>query len=255
MAETTIKHHDLKRKRISCDDGPRKKHKQTKPTFSDPTALVTFLIGPNAKPFLVHKEVILNKSEVLAAAFSSNFIEGQTQTYHIDDTTEEVFRFFVQWLYSDKLEVWQLNEERKHDIRYILNNPKEHRIWIANENSENQTLAALWVLADKLCLPTLQNLVVEYIADISKLPNTWLPYKTYHYIYDNTSDDSPLRRLSVIQVATYFGAREFKKFSKWFPVEILVDFGAFMLERAGSGKGGIDEALEEEMKKCVVPVP
>ncbi|CZT11061.1 uncharacterized protein RAG0_15335 [Rhynchosporium agropyri] len=80
----------------------RKRRKTILPTYSDPKSLVTFLIGPGPNPveFLIHKEIVCHNSRVLAIAFNGKFIEGRTQTYGIDDTTERAFKLFMQWLYS-----------------------------------------------------------------------------------------------------------------------------------------------------------
>jgi hypothetical protein len=53
----------------------------------------------------VHKEFACFASPVFDAAFNSNFIEGQTQTYKLDDTTSRAFRLLTQWLYFEKLKI------------------------------------------------------------------------------------------------------------------------------------------------------
>jgi hypothetical protein len=69
--------------------------------ISKPRALVTFLIGEGDKPekFTVHKEFACHV-KAFDSAFNSNFMEGQTQTYRIDDTSAVAFRLFVHWLYG-----------------------------------------------------------------------------------------------------------------------------------------------------------
>jgi hypothetical protein len=58
-----------------------------------PEAIVTFLIGPGDSPkkFIVHKEHACHHSPILNAAFNGNFVEGQTQTYRIEDTSPGPF--------------------------------------------------------------------------------------------------------------------------------------------------------------------
>lgn len=43
---------------------------------------------------------------MLRAAFNSSFIEGQTQTYRLEDIDPAAFRLFVQWLYSQKIDLY-----------------------------------------------------------------------------------------------------------------------------------------------------
>lgn len=39
------------------------------------------------------------------AAFNSQFEEGQTQTYHLEDTTENAIRLLINWVYTQNLDV------------------------------------------------------------------------------------------------------------------------------------------------------
>jgi hypothetical protein len=66
--------------------------------YRDPCAMVTFLIGNREDPtkFLVHKEVACRRSPVLDVAFNSQFEEGRTQTYYLDDISVMAFRYFMQ---------------------------------------------------------------------------------------------------------------------------------------------------------------
>ncbi|KAG4412671.1 hypothetical protein IFR04_014174 [Cadophora malorum] len=94
-----------------------KKQKTELATFTDGKSLVTFMFGPDPNPteFLIHKEVVCQQSEVLAAAFNSGFKEGQTQTYRLEDTTDRGFRLFMQWLYSRKFTLLQLDSDYDYD--------------------------------------------------------------------------------------------------------------------------------------------
>jgi hypothetical protein len=58
--------------------------------------LITFVMGSGQTEFVVHKSFIYHASPVLKAAFSSNFTEGQTQRYVLEDITEEAFQLFVE---------------------------------------------------------------------------------------------------------------------------------------------------------------
>jgi hypothetical protein len=53
-------------------------------------------MGSGQTEFVVHKSFIYHASPVLKAAFSSNFTEGQTQRYVLEDITEEAFQLFVE---------------------------------------------------------------------------------------------------------------------------------------------------------------
>jgi len=88
----------------------------------------------------VLKEVVCFHSPDLNAVFNSGFIEGQTQTYRLDDTTERAFRLLVQWLYFQKFELIQLTDDW------------EQSSYGNAEKAEEMSLVELWVLADKLSM-------------------------------------------------------------------------------------------------------
>ncbi|XMA14322.1 hypothetical protein WAI453_007113 [Rhynchosporium graminicola] len=192
----------------------RKRRKTILPTYSDPKSLVTFLIGPGPNPveFLIHKEIVCHNSGVLAVAFNGNFIEGRTQTYRIDDTTERAFKLFMQWLYSKS---FTLVQDR---VTYEMSESQE-----AAAKSENHSLVELWVLADMLLMPSLQNAIIDVMMKIY-YQDADFPAYICEYVYQHTEKDSALRRLLVKQ-CTLFGedAETLEKLAIQLPKEMLVD--------------------------------
>jgi hypothetical protein len=176
----------------------------------DPDAFVTFLIGPDEKKFIVHKEFACHYSQVLNAAFNSQFIEGQTQTYRLKDTTEGTFRLFVQWLYYQQLELLQLQGDD------VDNN-------IAND--EDKSLFGLWILADKLGAPHLQNQAIESIKEICEKSGA-ISTMHFHYIYDNTSAGSLLRRYMVDECRQSLPREAYIDDPHKFPHEFLIELAA-----------------------------
>jgi hypothetical protein len=182
---------------------------------SDPTSLVTFIIGKKEKTtkFIIHKEVVCFHSKVLDAAFNSNFIKGQTLEYYLDDTSPGVFKLFMQWLYSQKLVLLALTDPVREDMEIGLN--------------ESLDLAMLWVLADKLGMSSLQNVALKAIDEISH-KHQLIATHTFFYIENNTAADSPLRRYTVANCASYlhedFATAEI-------PYQLLREFGLYMLRR------------------------
>jgi hypothetical protein len=51
--------------------------------------------------FVIQKEVVVLYSPVFKAAFNSDFVEGQTQTYNLEETNIKAFSLVVQWLYGE----------------------------------------------------------------------------------------------------------------------------------------------------------
>jgi hypothetical protein len=130
------------------------------------------------KSFLVHKDFVCFYSPVLKVAFSSEYIEGQTQTYRLEDTTEDVVRLLVHWLYTRKLDIHQLDELK--DLGDIA-------------KKEEKSLAKLWVLADDLDIPKLQNDIICLMEEL-RVHTGWIPTSTIPFVWENTQTTSPLRR-------------------------------------------------------------
>jgi hypothetical protein len=130
----------------------------------------------------------------------------------LDDTTVRAFRLLVQWLYFKKLEIAQLKND-----------------WVKNivmQATENNSLAELWVLADKLGIPQLQNVAIETMHQIySKVLQ--IPVYTSKYIYNNTSPTSALRRYIVELCAVSLRATSFSESQAQFPHEMLIDITTF----------------------------
>ncbi|KAG4433068.1 hypothetical protein IFR05_011462 [Cadophora sp. M221] len=207
------------------EDRPSKKFKAASTSFSrDPKSLVTFIVGPegSTKEFLVHKEVACHHSDVLKAAFNSGFIEGSTQTYRLEDVSEGAFNFLIQWLYSQKLNL--LVDDPDH----VVNTKDE-----GEDCDEDMHLAELWTLADRLNIPKLQNAVIDAFHSIFISHECLLCY-SYHYIYQNTTANSKLRKYVCAPFAQYITLGFIKETAKHYPSEMLVDIAEMLLSQRNS---------------------
>lgn len=160
-----------------------------------------------SKIFLVHKNFAYHHSPVLKAAFESTFIEGETQTYKIDDVTPATFTLFVQWLYTQNV----VHNPITEDVSGAIN---QH--W--------HSLIHLWVLAEKLMVPRLQNITINAIEKFRKSSLT-LPLNEFDYVYENTDTGSPLRRILVEQCIRFLEKDVLKdtEMNKPLPRDMLVD--------------------------------
>lgn len=163
-------------------DPPRKKG----PTFWNSHQLVTLFAGQNkeAKSFLIHKDFACHYSPVLKAALNSNFIEGQTQSYRMEEDNHEAVHLLIHWFYTQVLDTQQPKER-------LTGKPKDN---------EDLALIQLWILADKLLIPELQNLVTGRIDSIRRITQA-IPTGCLQSVYKDTSAGSPLRRWFVHQCA------------------------------------------------------
>ncbi|PVH85693.1 hypothetical protein DL98DRAFT_511272 [Cadophora sp. DSE1049] len=198
----------------SRHDGPNKKFKPSSVSFSDPKALVTFIIGPegHTTEFIVHKEVAYHHSKVFEAAFNSQLVEGSTQTYRLADTSESAFKFMMQWLYSQKFNLLH------HDPSHEVDTNTEGK-----DCSQDMYLTELWVLGDRFGMPALQNAVLDSMQSIVDHHRGYLPLCTYSYIYDNTTDGSLLRQYVVSSYYKQCNSGSIRRHRRWIPYEMLVD--------------------------------
>lgn len=191
--------------------------------------------------FVVHKEFVFHSSPVLKAALSNpNFVEAQTQTYRLDDTTEGAFRLLVQWLYTQKLELLQMRQDFDVEANEGM------------EGEEDQSLVELWVLADKIDMPELQNLALRSIDKLSHVFSR-IASGFFTYVYENTNEDSLLRRYFVAQCSHFIPTGGFKEHAGNYPHEMLIDIAEFSAARF---KVLEDDGEEEafDLNKCMVPV-
>ncbi|TVY73264.1 hypothetical protein LSUE1_G005766 [Lachnellula suecica] len=232
-----------KRPASPAENGPRKRHKADPPDFSQADEVVTFLIGPftegaTPKTFLVHKEIVCYHSPVLNAAFNSGFVEGQTQTYKLEDVNQGTFKLFVQWLYFQKLALAVFEEDYDSE---------EH---ITDQDMEvvtYQQLVELWVLSDRLGIPILQNFVLQTIRRISDKINR-VPTIILAYVYENSSEDSKLRQFFVNEVGSHANESFFgPKYKSRYPHQMLLDLAIWYTQP-------IDEAKEYTVEDFFVLV-
>ena len=153
----------------------------------------------------------------MRAAFNSNFREGQTQTYHLEDTSEDAVRLLVFWLYSQNLYL-PLEESESWDY-----------------TRQMQALCSLWVLADKLIIPALQDAVVEKI-DVERRRENLFPTSCLCYVYQNTAVGSPLRKLMLTYCAYGGFATSFYTDNPGqFPKEMLLELTVLLIDGLPSG--------------------
>jgi hypothetical protein len=196
-----------------------------------PNQMVTLYAGDSNEKFKVHKEFACHYSPVLKAAFNSNFIEGQTKTYRLQETTERAARLLVHWFYTQKLDIFvpKTKEEQKS------------REYIQVESKQDRSLVELWVLAGSLFIPSLQNMVTK---EILRLNGVGRGISTYciNYVYEKTPPDSPLRLLYVGMCAGQLGPHCYRKSPDRYPQEMLIDLVTVLAEHTKKSRPRVDSS-------------
>jgi hypothetical protein len=81
-------------------------------------------------------------------------VEGETQTYTLEDTMAEVFDLFLHWLYTKSIK----SNIREYTAQFAQRLETQKRF-----DEEILKLVQLWVLTDNLLIPRLQNLTFDEI--------------------------------------------------------------------------------------------
>jgi len=138
---------------------------------------VTIKVGATATEFSVHKALICAASTYFRAAFEGPFREGTTQTIRLPETRTSVFKIFVGWLYTQKLELPLVDE--------------------SNEAKTMISLTLIYALGDECGVEGLRNAAID--ATHAFMLGTWkyLNHRGIDWIYDHTPRNCALRRLVV----------------------------------------------------------
>jgi hypothetical protein len=143
-------------------------------------------------------------------------VEGQTQTYRIDDTSVDAFRLFAQQLYGQELDLFQLRGDYEHTWGTTTQ----------EERDENHSLIELWVLAEKYEMYEIQNATMNCILAIYKRSDC-VCVSEFPYIYNNTCSGSPLRKLVVAQCTWKVDITEMAGLEDLLPHEMLFEIAIF----------------------------
>lgn len=187
----------------------------------------TFGKRPNQKLFPVHTEVVCRYSSVITFYIDRT---GLTR-YPLFTKSEDAARLLMKWLYSQKLEVLQLEDDWENIQAHAIPNAAKE---------EDAALVELWVLADKLDIGSLQNQVIKAIDDVYKDFEYIFP-ETIALVYKITSGPCELRELFVRIIANDFEPNTFMKEEKGYPRELLSD-----LILLGFGKLGDNQFVYQE---------
>ncbi len=150
------------------------------------------------------------------SCLQQHFCQGQTKDYRVDEEDEQVIRLLAHWLYTQQLDVHRATEEAQID------NPEVAR-------KEDLCLVKLWVLADKILIPQLQNMTLDVLDERVKSKFA-IDSKFLAYICVNTSKDSGLRRWFVHRCAFRLESSEFLKHPERYPKDMLLEVVTILSE-------------------------
>lgn len=112
-------------------------------------------------------------------------------------------------------------------------------------------LPRLWILAEKLLMPRLQNLVIGLIESF-RFKHSEICSSMFQYVWDNTCANSPLRRLYVHQCVWNLTKESYHSVLDHFPKQMLADICFQFRENANNqtkfSRNMVDFHVKEEEK-------
>ena len=114
---------------------------------------------------------------------------------------------------------------------------------------EDMELAELWVLADKMVMPELQNFVVHKMIEIRQRLGL-IPIGILHYIYDKMAINSPLQRFIVTEVSQHCSEEDLTDKPENFPHGLLIDIVKGQVHKKIKTGG-----VEQKVSDFFVPIP
>lgn len=158
--------------------------------------MVKIYVGPKRKRWVVHKDVICERSDYFRKAFTGSWKEAEKSRIYLHEDDPKVFGHFIDWIYGKSLACYK-QHENPADIDY--GHVKE---W-----------CALYVFADKI---SLQELAVEALEQYKICSEGTLPCtEEIQYIYENTPESSALREHAVNALVVKFYGRGPDDFDFW----------------------------------------
>jgi hypothetical protein len=162
---------------------------------------VTIEIGVEKIAFMIHEDLLVYYSDYFRGAFSGSFKEATEGRLAPPEEKVNVFKVFNNFIYTH-----QLCDGDGADLCWSV-------------------LIKVWLFGDRHIIPALQNEAMDSIL-AKNVKEKSIPSFSLKYIYRNTLDGSPLRKV-MIDLVTYKGHLPIMMMSEkatldW-PHEALVD--------------------------------
>ncbi|KAK3115217.1 hypothetical protein LTR53_005674 [Teratosphaeriaceae sp. CCFEE 6253] len=152
---------------------------------------ITILVGQEERLFTVHQDLICGASKFFETACSGTWRKCRNDPITMKETDADVFRVYVDKLYSPSVDLCDLDTSLKADRREANGTGTYLKLPSACD------LFRLWAFGDYVQDHTFQNAAIDVLVD-------W-PYSTFihtaEWVAHNVSGDSPLVRLKVDALA------------------------------------------------------
>lgn len=154
-------------------------------------------VGPDAKQFCVHKDLICARSPFFQAALSNSWKEASERTVSLPEDDTKAFELYLNWLYTQKL------------------TSKPQSADASTRRTEFLLLAKCVTLGEKLQDVRFKNALIDTLMAISEerdgKGSKWFPgADAISDIYEGTPQTAPIRRL-LVDLWFWHGQRHWTK--------------------------------------------
>lgn len=158
---------------------------------------ITVLVGEHEEPFTAHKSFLCNKSPYFVAACRDAWQreddeEGVVKIHHLGP---ETFKLYLNWVYTGTVDLEAAEMLCMCPPPAEEDGNAEHDDAECEKRADTYNLCNLYVAADTLLDPTLQNYVIDTL-----LKRFGASGQAIEYVWRNTSDDCALRTSFLDQV-------------------------------------------------------
>lgn len=136
--------------------------------------MVDIYVGPENTHWILHEKLLCHHSPFFRKIFYGK--DNKTTSYGLPEEEDPTFKCFVGWLYSTSLPV-------------------------PREEADLGVLFDLYLLAEKLQIPSLIQDVLQVVREWYKYSDSYPGLRRVQYIYANTEEGSPMRHMLVHSVA------------------------------------------------------
>lgn len=141
--------------------------------------IVSVIVGKKRTVFKFHSHILMKKSPFFQKCLTSGMIEQQTNEVILPEDSSRAFEIVAAGVYS----------RGRNTAKAVL----------SGDDSDVRLVMRAWVLADKYCMPNLQNGLIDELGSFWKRHYVHPSYLSW--VADHTDDKSPLYRLVMDQMA------------------------------------------------------
>ncbi|KAF2263549.1 hypothetical protein CC78DRAFT_518474 [Lojkania enalia] len=195
--------------------------------------ILKITVGPpsSQKTFYIHETLCTTRSQFFHLALRGTWKESLSKSINLPEDSPEIFALYVHLLYTNSIPI---KTEAPEDVTEIQ----------TYVDTQYETLASLYILAEKLQDTTTKDILTDTILSLSREKQhdgtRYYPgEKVINIIYEGTVKECGARRMVRDFYAEYAGEEWFPEQVEGLPKEFLWDLVRVLVRRKGKGGSGV----------------